>query len=160
MEEESNLVVFANYVYSIDPLLRNHPNGYRIIESVKGMDLDRFIYGMYPSERFPLVPPNSHSWKSLSLLGSPIAKLHIPALYAGLEDDITEVELPTVQMISDKCSIYELRLKKKEGRFEFKGYTSLRQVGRYYALTVDNKTTRLYTSVAFLDPRNIYFITT
>jgi hypothetical protein len=150
--------IFANYVYDLSPLLLHHPNGYRIIESIKGMDLDRFLYGMYPSDRFPRIPANSHSWKSLDLLGSPVAKIHIPAVYLGLETDITEVEIFNVEPISEKCSIYELQLKKKEGRFAFNGYHSLRQIGRYYSLTADNKITRLYTSVAFLDPRNLHFM--
>jgi hypothetical protein len=68
------------------------------------------------------------------------------------------VKLSTVAHISEKGSIYELQLKKKEGRFDFKGYSSLRQIGRFYALSANNRFTRLYTSVAFLDPRNLHFI--
>jgi hypothetical protein len=78
------LGVFANYVYDMSPLLHSHPNGYRIINSVKGMDLDRFIYGMYPAERFPAIPANSHSWKAFDLVGGPIAKIHIPGVYSGI----------------------------------------------------------------------------
>jgi hypothetical protein len=40
----------------------------------------------------------------------------------------------------------------------FNGYTSLKQLGRYYSLTADNKTTRLYTTVGFLDPKNASFL--
>ena len=78
-------MVFANYVFSVDPLLHHHPCGYRIIDSVKGMEMDRFMYGMYPPERFPLIPTNSHGFKSLSLLDNPLAKISIPAIYFGLE---------------------------------------------------------------------------
>jgi hypothetical protein len=51
-----------------------------------------------------------------------------------------------------------MRLKKKDGCFAFKGYSSLRQLGRFYALTTDKRITRLFTSVAFLDPCNLHFI--
>ena len=64
------------------------------------MDLDRFLYGMYPNERYLSVPAISHSWKSLSLVGDPIAKIHIPALYGGLETDLTEVELTSLDLVS------------------------------------------------------------
>ena len=98
--------MFANYVFSVEPLLLHHPCGYRIIDSVKGMDMDRFIYGMYPSERFPLVPASSHGYKSLSLLDSPLAKISIPAIYSGLEGEKMEVKLNSLRAISTKCSIY------------------------------------------------------
>ena len=48
-----------------------------------------------------------------------------------------------------------MKLKKKEGMFKYRGYVSLSQIGRYYALNADDKITRLYTSVAFLHPSNI-----
>ena len=47
--------------------------------------------------------------------------------------------------------IYEVRLVKDEGfNFEFKGITSIDQLGRFYSLTMDSKITRLYTTVNFL----------
>ena len=52
-----------------------------------------------------------------------------------------------------------MKLKKKEGWLEYRGYTSVAQIGRYYALNADDKITRLYTSVAFLDPSNIDLLT-
>jgi hypothetical protein len=128
------------------------------VESVKGVDLDRFLYGMYSPDRFPRVPTNSHGFKSLSLLDAPIAKISIPAVYSGLEVDTTEVVLSSALLISRHSAIYELRLKKKTGRFVFNGYTSLKQLGRYYSLTADNKITRLYTTVGFLDPKNVGFL--
>jgi hypothetical protein len=160
MKEHPIIGVFANYVYDLQPLLHNHPCGFRIVESVKGVDLDRFLYGMYSPDRFPRVPTNSHGFKSLSLLDAPIAKISIPAVYSGLEVDTTEVVLSSALLISRRSAIYELRLKKKTGRFVFNGYTSLKQLGRYYSLTADNKITRLYTTVGFLDPKNASFLNT
>ncbi len=38
---------------------------------------------------------------------------------------------------------------------QFRGYTDVRQIGQYYSLTINNKKTRLYTVVNFLQPENI-----
>ncbi len=78
------MAVFANYVYNLDPLLYNHPCGYRIIDSVKGIEMDRYLYGMYEADRFPRIPTNSHGYLSLKLLDEPIAKINIPNVYSGL----------------------------------------------------------------------------
>jgi hypothetical protein len=51
--------------------VRTHPNGYRIVESVKGMEFDRFIYDMYSAQRYSALPPNSHSWKLLTCSAPP-----------------------------------------------------------------------------------------
>lgn len=40
-------------------------------------------------------------------------------------------------------------------RFIFNGYTNLKQYGQYYSLTINDKNTRLYTSVNCLCPRNV-----
>ena len=42
--------------------------------------------------------------------------------------------------------------------FSYVGYHFLHQLGRFYSLTLNKKTTRLYTSVGFLDPRNVEFM--
>lgn len=39
--------------------------------------------------------------------------------------------------------------------YEFKGYESLSQIGKYYTLTINEKKTRLYTMVNFLHKKNI-----
>ena len=111
------MVIFANYVFSVEPLLYHHPCGYRIIEAVKGMDMDRFMYGMYPADRFPLIPANSHGYKSFSLMDDPLAKINIPGIYLWLESEKIEVELSSVVSVSASSSIYELRLHLKNGKF-------------------------------------------
>lgn len=152
--------VFANYVYDIDPLQHHHPNGYQIVQKINGRELDRFLYGMYENENFPLIPPNSHGFKSLSLLDNPIGLISIPPLYSGHSKNYNEVSLVQVSHISEKGSIYEMRLANKAQPFAFQRYTTPEQLGRYYALTLDNKVTRLYTSVSFLDPANIDLLRT
>ena len=43
--------VFANYIYDLSNLTFMHPAGYKIIESIKYRDFDRYLYGMYRTER-------------------------------------------------------------------------------------------------------------
>lgn len=61
-----------------------HPIGHKIIESVRDREVDRYMYGMYRSEREPQIPTNNHGHKAFSLLGKPIAKLDINSVYTGL----------------------------------------------------------------------------
>ena len=42
--------------------------------------------------------------------------------------------------------------------FIFGGFRSSKQIGQYYSLTFDNKTTRLYTSVNCLNESNIQLV--
>jgi len=62
--------------------------------------------------------------------------------------------------ISQKGSIYEVRFANIAQPFVFQRYTTPEQLGRSYALTLDNKVTRLYTSASFLDPSNIDLLRT
>lgn len=39
--------------------------------------------------------------------------------------------------------------------FLYKGYENLSQLGKYFALTINNKKTRLYSVVNFLNPLNL-----
>lgn len=152
--------MFANYIYNIDPLQHHHPNGYQIVQKINGRELDRFLFGMYENENYPLIPPNSHGFKSLSLLDNPIAHINIPPLYSGHSQNYDEVSLLQTSTVSQKGSIYEIRLGNNAQPFVFQRYTTPEQLGRSYALTLDNKVTRLYTSASFLDPSNINLLRT
>lgn len=66
------------------PLKLTHPAGYQIIESVKNREIDRFIYGMFRTEKHPFLPASSHSYKSFELLGKPVAKIDIPSPFEGM----------------------------------------------------------------------------
>lgn len=67
-------------------LNRDHPVGYQVIKTVRGRSVDRFLYGMYTSEKTPKLPIHSHSFKSLALLDYPIAKIAIPEVYDNFTD--------------------------------------------------------------------------
>jgi hypothetical protein len=75
-----NYFIFANYVYSISPILGAHPGGWNIIEAVRTREVDRFLYGVDPIEKYD-VPRISHSLNSINLAGSPLAVLAIPQTY-------------------------------------------------------------------------------
>jgi len=91
------VATFANYVFSLEPLLRFHPIGYQIVNTIKGRDLDRYMYGMYTSERVPIVPTNSHTFKSLDLLGDPVGKLSISPLYSNIDKDVNSMVVESVR---------------------------------------------------------------
>jgi cytochrome b involved in lipid metabolism len=49
--DQNNYIIFSNYVYDVSPLRYFHPCGYQIIEATKGKEIDRYVYGMYASEK-------------------------------------------------------------------------------------------------------------
>ena len=50
LNQSKDYVVFANYIYDVEPLRIDHPAGFQIVESVKNKEVDRYIYGMFASE--------------------------------------------------------------------------------------------------------------
>lgn len=93
-------VIFANYVYNAEELVLHHPGGARVIETVVGREVDRFLYGMYSSELMPELPAYSHSANCLDFVGEPVAKLEIPPTYEGFKEEITKVKIGYVRKIS------------------------------------------------------------
>ena len=75
---------------------RFHPAGMKLIDGIQNRDLDRYLYGMYRTERDPKIPPNNHSFKALTLVGDPIAKLNIPPLYRNLHNDVCDVVIKKI----------------------------------------------------------------
>lgn len=62
-----------------------HPIGVDVIQSVANRDIDRYLYGMYSSEKHPEISPHSHSFRSLKLLDEPVAKIDIPQTCSDLK---------------------------------------------------------------------------
>ena len=101
----------------------------------------------------------SHSYKSFTLLDSPLAELYIPPTFDGFDQPEVECSIPKVHHISQKGNIYQLNLTKAEGApFQYLKYRYLTQLGRYYAVTLNRKVTRLYTTVNFLVQENTSFL--
>lgn len=61
-------VIYNNYVYDASEVAKHHPGGNKVIQTIIGREVDRFLYGMYSSELLPSVLPHSHSLQALSLL--------------------------------------------------------------------------------------------
>jgi hypothetical protein len=57
--------------------------------------------------------------------------------------------------ISEKTQIYSFGVVPETGSISYLGYRDPRQLGQYYSFTINGKTTRLYTSVNFLNVRNL-----
>lgn len=55
-------------------------------------------------------------------------------------------------------NVYELHLKVPNSALQFTGYTEVKQLGRFYALTINKQTTRLYTIVNLFHWRNVHFL--
>lgn len=101
------------------------------------------------------MPIWSHSYKSFTLLDAPVARLQIPPTFEGLGIVEVECEPPVVRCICEKGRIYQINLRRKEGAFRFLGYTEVAQIGRYFSLSLNDKVTRLYTTVNFLVQENL-----
>ena len=55
--------------------------------------------------------------------------------------------------------IYLINLRvRQDEKIEYQGYSYINQLGRYYSLTMDDKITRLYTSVNFINIINIHLM--
>ena len=102
--------IFGNHIFDMSPIKWVHPVGYQILHLVKNREIDRFIYGMFRAEKLPRLPANSHSFKSLDLLGKPVAKIAIPYPYKGIPESPFAVNIVAIQSISMQCQIYHLEL--------------------------------------------------
>lgn len=97
---------------------------------------------------------HGHSASSISMAGDPIAMLQSVCPY----ENMTEVLEVSVSHVSQPCknnSIYAPYLTSKGGMILYRGYSEPSQLGKYYAVTIDNSLTRLYTMVNFLSNENI-----
>lgn len=79
-------VIYNGYVYDASRLIIHHPGGQKVISSILGREVDRFLYGMYSAELVPEVLPYSHSTGALVLLRNPILKVAIPPTFSGFND--------------------------------------------------------------------------
>lgn len=109
---------------------------------------------MEPIESFQGTSRVSHTAGSLQLAGEPIAKLQNVSPYPSM----SELNLATVSSMHCHDSakrIYTVYLSSMGHEFAYNGYTQLSQIGQYYAVTINDKKTRLYTMVNFLTSRNV-----
>lgn len=148
-------VLFAGYIYDARELERVHPGGYKVIEFVLGREVDRFIYGMYSAELYPNIPAYSHSAYCMQLVGNPIAKLITPPTYSGFLSEVTIGKIKYVHCMSEATQIYSIGVCQKYKSLKYLGYKDLRQLGQYHSFSIEDKVTRMYTVLNFLNASNI-----
>lgn len=91
-------------------------------------------------------------------MGTPVAKLGIPLPVEGFSEEQIPMRLSSLKLLSKKSQIYELLLIGEKDKLKFVGYTDVCQLGQYYSLSLNDKVTRLYTSVHFLHSENRKFM--
>lgn len=148
-------VIYNNYLYDATELAKYHPGGKKVIQTILGREVDRFLYGMYSSELLPSALPHSHSVRALCLLKEPIMKIAIPPPYRNFEEEAVAVRVQFISEVSRKTGIYVLGLVAKIDELEFAGYSDVKQLGQYYSFTVNKRITRLYTAVNLITKQNI-----
>jgi hypothetical protein len=98
-------------------VIKHHPGGQKVINSIVGREVDRFLYGMYSSELVPEVLPNSHSTGALALLREPLIKIVTPCPYKGFHDSLVEVQVQFMNQVSKKNKIFVIGLIPLKGEF-------------------------------------------
>jgi hypothetical protein len=93
------------------------------------------------------------------MIGKPIAKLCTAPTYEGFRGEIIEADIKYKACISEKTQIFSLGIVPKYNKIRYLGYTDVKQLGQYYSFTIIKKITRIYTSVNFLNSRNIALMT-
>ena len=150
LEAGKEYIIFNNHVFDLAALGSWHPVGLQVIRSVVNRDVDRYLYGMYSSEKLPEIPEHSHSFRSLKLLNPPVAKLGITSVCSNtITEEEFKVSVDSYTCISRSGDLYEIYLKPLEGTVVFQGYQDPSQLGRFRSLNLDNSVTRLYTNIYF-----------
>jgi len=76
-------------------------------------------------------------------------------------EEENEAKICATNFYQSSKRIYTIYLRAKDKRrrnFKYGGYTDISQLGLYFALTVGNKKTRLYTMVNFLQNRTVKLV--
>ncbi len=154
--------IFADKIYDIHNVLANHPGGYELIKSIRGREVDRYIYGTEPLELFHnKMFLHRHTSNALSLAGSPIGILSSVNPYTSMEDTNKCYVYSTRKLNVANMYVPYLASKNSLSPFSFNGYSELSQFGKYYTVTLNNKITtitRLYSVVNFMNIDNIQFM--
>jgi hypothetical protein len=70
-------------------------------------------------------------------------------------NEVNKVAIKKVSKQYKSSYMYITYIKSTYKKFIFKGYENLSQLGKYHAVTIDNKITRLYSAVNFLQQSNL-----
>lgn len=90
-------------------------------------------------------------------MGNPIAKLNIPPQYPSLLAK-NNIQIKSIFQWSAESNHYELYLGHKEMKLNPEVYNDIKQLGRYFCLSIENDLTRTYTCANFLAQKNVDFL--
>lgn len=76
-------------------------------------------------------------------------------------EELNSARISAINFYQCSKRIYTVYLRPKDTRgknFEYTGYTDLSQLGKYYAVTIADRKTRLYTMVNFLQKKTVKLV--
>ena len=94
-----------------------------------------------------------HSKRALNLAGPPLAKFERYNPYPSMSDS-NECEIQSLRELNKASSVYLIQLSSKGDPFHYAGFQSISQLGQYYTVTINDRKTRLYTSVNCMNASN------
>ena len=89
----------------------------------------------------------------MNLAGPPIAKYERVNPYEGMIEE-NYCAIQSLKKLSANSTVYLLELSPPTGKFGYLGCRNISQLAQYFILTINDKKTRLYTSVNCLNTTN------
>ena len=68
--------------------------------------------------------------------------------------DSNECVVESLRELNKASSVYLLQLSSKGAQFQYAGFQSVSQLGQYFTVTINDRKTRLYTSVNCMSTSN------
>ena len=90
-------------------------------------------------------------------MGNPIAKLNIQPQYPTLLVE-NKIKINSIFQWSTESAHHEVFLHHEEIKLNPEEYTDIKQLGRYFCLSIQKDLTRTYTCANFLGEKNIAFL--
>ena len=90
-------------------------------------------------------------------MGNPIAKLNIQPQYSTLLAE-NKIKINSIFQWSTESAHHEVFLHHEEIKLNPEEYTDIKQLGRYFCLSIQKDLTRTYTCANFLSEKNITFL--
>lgn len=118
-----------------------HPGGKKMIEEIKGREVDRFMYGSMFTEEDPEATPFSHPIQSMEVVDEPIARL-LRNQMCSLGGRLFQIA-DTLPIDTGLRVFYFIPTR---GQVEYRRVDNLRYLGQYFTVRGFGHT-RLYTCV-------------
>ena len=133
-----NLFLYNDMIYAI-PEPDFHPGGRKVIEEIRGREVDRFMYGSMFTESHPNQSAFDHPKQSMEIVGPPLAALP-PNPICILNDRVFMIS-SLVKVARDVNIFY---FSPTSGSIVHRDPTNMRHIGQYFVVRAFGFT-RLYT---------------